>query len=145
MRWVVRHALPAFKATRETQEDPIHVRAEPISRAGLTYRRALFALGLEQDAELDGDVLAASARDGGIQVHRTRPSLVLRYTIGTDKATDRRYAKLTHGNVKRGWMIEIRERAVCTNNADDLYWHVQRGSKVHVYRSSTELRTAKLI
>lgn len=145
MRWVVRHALPAFEATRETHEDPIHVRAEPVATTGAMKRRALFALGLEQDAELDSDALAASARDAGIQVHRTRPSLVLRYTIGSNKATDLRYAKLTQFAAKRGWMIELRERAVTTSNADDLYWHVRQGSKERVYRSHNELRAAKLI
>lgn len=133
-------------------EEPTHFRAEPLSEtrpsAGGVHaftRRTLFALGLEQSAQLDGDTLVKAARDACIDVHRTRPSLVLRYSVGTHEETDRRCAELTRGHLRRGWVLEIRERVVAMRNVDDVYWHVKRGEKVHVYRSASQLRAAKLI
>ena len=70
---------------------------------------------------------------------------MLRYKFGTNAETDSRCSQLTQGNLKRNWVLEIRERAVSQSNCDDLYWFVKRQGKTTVYRSINELRTAKLI
>ena len=145
MDWVVRHALPAFSSIRPPKEEPTHLKPDPPARQGTTFRRTLFVLGLAQDAEPDAATLSGLARRAGIHVFRTRPSLVLRYTYGTNETTDANTRQITQGFIRRGWTLEIRERGVATNCTDDLYWIINTGQDIVRYRSIRELEKAGLV
>jgi hypothetical protein len=138
MAWVVRRCLQALASVRKRYEEPTHIRTEP-PRRGNAFRRALFALGLDQDC--DGAAIVERARRVGAQVHRTHPTLVLRYTFGKSKATDANVLQLTQGHMQRGWTLEIRERGVANSQCDDLYWIVPQSGR---YRSTAELKEAEL-
>ncbi|MEC7281782.1 MAG: DNA cytosine methyltransferase [Verrucomicrobiota bacterium] len=146
MEWVIQHSLPAINSVRPNgEQEPTHVKADPPHRNGTTLRRAMFLLGLDQDSTPDAATISTLAQSAGIHVFRTVPTLVLRYTYGTNKATDSKVAKITHGYVKRKWTIEICERAISSSCTDDMYWLVPAGGAMRRYRSTNELKKANLL
>eukprot|EP00966_Prymnesium_polylepis_P281124 6495207-Prymnesium_polylepis.1 len=64
MAWVVWRCLQALASVRKRYEEPAHIRTEP-PRRGNAFRRALFALGVDQDC--DGAAIVERARRVGAQ------------------------------------------------------------------------------
>lgn len=107
-------------------------------------QRALFLLQLSGEVP-SPEALARAAESRQVKVMRTTPTLVLHYVYGTNKETDGLACIMTSGCIRKGWTLEVRERAVTNFINDDLYWYVPMNNKRKRFRSTSELERANLL
>lgn len=153
MAWIFRNAYAALAGTQPRREDdatPLYLESHPNVHGpypGAPRSMALLRMPRSPDVPDAAALHLAAAAIPGVWIYRTSPTLVVRYRMGDgDRAADLRAEAVARCPMRRGWVLEARQRGVQNSQSDDLYWFIPNektpGAPPHFFRSKINIYRA---